>query len=250
MRIGIFSPIYHRNKEVQKFLINLLYSNFSHHEVYLCLGINGADENLKYFITSFADAASDRFKKILIFDPEENLGKPALVNIMVGSVKEQTGEDLDYVISIDSDFVMIDAGWLDKMVWIFENKGVLPIGALCSNQAGANCHVLDKDPMVMPIGPYNVITRAGNEGVAGGLLMTPKVLWDEIGGYFNHRKYASDDGHYALACAQRSLIMGMVQEVSFFHPHSTDHGYNSWKQRATADSLGEYEKNGFNFQKM
>ena len=247
MRVGIFSPVYHRNKEVEKFLITLLLSNFSDHEVYFFIGINGADSNLRYFISSYSEAVCDKFKKIVVYDPEENIGKPALVNIMVSESKDQAGEDLDYVISLDSDFVMIDSEWLNKLVWIFENKGSLPIGALCSNQIGASCHDLSGGVFVSSVGSFHVIFRNGNEGIAGGLLMTPKLLWDKIGGYFGHRIYASDDGHYALACAQMGLIMGMVPEVNFFHPASEDPGYVSWKKKAMSDSLVEEEKKGFNF---
>lgn len=246
--VGIFSPIYHRNKEVQKFLINLLYSNFSNHDTYLCLGINGADNNLRYFISSYAEAVSDRFKKILIIDPEENVGKPAIVNTMVKSLEEQIGKEVDYIVSMDSDLVTVDFNWLNKFQIVFDNYAETPVlGALCANQSGENCHILNVDPMVCNVGDYHIVTRAGNEGIAGGVLMTPNKIWKELGGYSAHRLYASDDGHYALACANKRYLMGMVQEVTFYHPHANNPEYSSWKHRATSDTLSEEEKKGFKF---
>jgi hypothetical protein len=247
-KIGIFTPIYHRNDDVEKFLFSMIFSDFGSHEVSLNIGINGADSFLRYFLDSYATKLLGPFKAIRVFDAESNIGKPRIINEMVADQISQG--PLDFIVSIDSDFVLMQSDWLIKMVSVYESfDHPVKLGALCSNQKGQNCHVLDKDPIIYPVNGCKVITRAGNEGVAGGLLMSRGSTWEEIGGYHAHRLYASDDGHYALSCAQRGYVMGMLEEVSFYHPFSNDPGYDQWKQRATKDALSTEEQSGYSFKK-
>lgn len=163
---------------------------------------------------------------------------------MVSTIANET--HLDYVLSYDSDMVVEDELWLAKYVDAFEQFLYWSdLGALAAQQSGECCHIMDKDPIRYKSQDFNYVTRAGNEGVAGGALLTPYHVWRTIGGYHAHRIYASDDGHYALSCAQRGLLMCIVNEVVLRHPENDDPAYSAWKHRAVADKLSEDERLGF-----
>ena len=257
--VGIFVPVYHRDDKVKASIESLLRTKvlgFSSGgmpwcvQMHVMVGINGASDELRNFLVSPPGAKKMiySFGDYRIYAPSRNLGKPKIVNDMVKDMAYRT--HLDYVISFDSDMVIEDDGWLLKMVEAF---GAFPkwadLGALSTNQTGACCHVLEPDPIRFESnwtghGYYSYTTRAGNEGVAGGTLMVPYHIWRAIGGYTAHRIYASDDGHFALECARRDLLMCVVNEVGLFHPPGDDQSYIEWKRRACTNSLSEEEAEG------
>jgi glycosyltransferase involved in cell wall biosynthesis len=215
--------------------------------IFIVVGINGCrPESLEELQKCRGLLTAKGFSYSQFLHPR-NLGKPESINTLVKTACNQIS--LDYIVSYDSDMVVTDPEWLLKFVEIYERYrpewGHSKLGALSGNQKEKCCHVLDKDPFTITFGNYHLVSRAGNEGVAGGVLFIPRHIWDVVGGYHAHRIYASDDGHFMLACAQLGLICPVVQEVSFIHPHETDTAYLDWKVRACQDQLLPHEQAGF-----
>lgn len=246
--IGIFIPVYHRDDKVRACINSLLdMEKVEGLHTRVMIGINGASYILRdWLINDIRDKANERWSSYETCDFCGNIGKPEAINKLVKLAT--TDRRLDYVVSCDSDMVAKDPRWLAKLVEAFE---LFPewkdLGCLSTEQSGERCHVLDKDPFTYRSldGRYTYVTRAGNEGVAGGCLITPYHVWRTLGGYHAHRLYASDDGHFALSCAQHNLLMCVVNEVVLEHPRGDDPGYSSWKHRALSDTLKDEEKKGY-----
>jgi len=245
-KVGIFVPVYHRDNKTKKSISSLLETEARDTsieiELSIYIGINGASQELLSYIEEKKQEFLNKGMRYEVFKSKTNIGKPKIVNIMV----ECLATEIDYVISYDSDMIVTDPYWVLKFVKIFESyKGDKKIGALCSQQSGNCCHVLDKDPFIYTAGDFTLITRAGNEGVAGGVLVTPFSIWESLGGYMAHRVYASDDAHYALSCANNNLLMAVVKEIEVYHPFEDDSGYVDWKARAARDLLMPEELGGY-----
>lgn len=247
MNIGIFIPVYHREKLVIECINSLLKTKSAKRDqLIFYVGINGAESSLRSYLNEVKKEFDIKGYRYVVYDPLINMGKPKMVNTLVKAyTKCSPSNKLDYIVSLDSDMVVLDQDWLIKILSFFQEFKEKPLGAICPNQKGNCCHVLDKDPIVYQAAGMTLITRAGNEGVAGGVLVTPYPIWDKLGGYEAHRIYASDDGHYALACSNNELIMGCLKEVSFFHPGEEDEGYINWKRKATSDKLIKKEEKGY-----
>lgn len=250
--VGIFVPVYHREDKVVESIKSLLATDVlwgksgvpERVSMQVMVGVNGASKSLMKFLAN--PPGLERFKYTFgdyrIYKAPRNVGKPRIVNDMVVDLAGTV--HMDYVLSYDSDMVAKDPLWLLRMLEAFRMFPMWrDLGALSANQAGECCHVIDKDPVKWTAGRYSYTSRAGNEGVAGGVLLTPYHVWRTIGGYTAHRIYASDDGHYALECARRNLLMCVVNEVELYHPPGDDQEYIEWKRRAVANRLfpEEYE---------
>ncbi len=251
LRTGIFVPVYYREDKVRRSIDSLIQTKTENdrydHTVFIWIGVNGASESLRSYLHDIILQSNKKFK-IRTYTPSDNrnIGKPKIVNEMVDRACKEI--NIDWVVSFDSDIVVNDKDWLLKLVdAYYRYEGALPLGAVCADQVVGNCHILDKDPIAYKAGVYNIVTRAGNEGVAGGVLATPIEVWNKLGGYHAHRIYGSDDGHYALACAQVGMTMGVVREATVTHPTEEDQDYNTWKKKAIQDTLSEEEKKGYKF---
>jgi len=251
--VGIFVPVYHREDKVVESVKSLLATDAlwtrgglpERVSMRIMVGVNGASKSLTRFLARPDGLEKFRYKfgDYRLYKPPTNMGKPKIVNRMVEDMA--AGTHMDYVLSYDSDMVARDPLWLLRMLEAYRSHPMWrDLGALSANQEGGCCHVLDKDPVRWEGGGYSYTSRAGNEGVAGGALLTPYHTWRAIGGYTGHRIYASDDGHYALECARRNLLMCVVNEVSLYHPPGDDREYIEWKHRALTDTLGEDELRG------
>lgn len=240
--VGIYVPIYHRYDYVIRSLSSLIETDISDLKVSFNFGINGADSHLRGFLVDLYNELHTRGITTRVTSPVQNIGKPKIINDLV----TDTIPKPDYIVSYDSDIIVTDKLWLKKVLEIFTlYQGEKPLGAVCPNQTVNCCHILDKDPIEYLAGPYSLHTRAGNEGVAGGVLVTPYKIWEQLGGYEAHRVYASDDGHYALSCATNNLLMAVALNISVEHPFEHDPKYSDWKQRAARDLLADDEKKGF-----
>lgn len=245
--VGIFVPVYYREEKVRACIGSLMGIHpVNGMDVHLMVGINGASQQLRSLLLDEMCGEKMPWTSYKAWDFGENVGKPKAVNLLVNMMAKDM--HLDYVVSCDSDMVATDSQWLYRFVDAFEEfPDWANLGCLSTDQDGERCHVLDKDPFYFKSndGKYSYVTRAGNEGVAGGCIITPYHVWRTIGGYHAHRIYASDDGHFALACAQRGLTMAVVNEVTLIHPPGDDQAYSMWKYRATSDTLSDEERKGF-----
>jgi len=247
--VGLFIPVYHRDSKVRACLESLKSMRQSFElDVHVMVGINGASLELREWLSSMRPSIDNPYPwdSYEVYDYGENLGKPKMVNRLVEAMASK--RKIDYVISCDSDMVAHNPTWVYEFVHAFECFPIWKdLGCLATQQTGECCHVLDKDPIhyTSPCGRYTYTTTAGNDGVAGGCIITPYYVWRTIGGYFANRLYASDDGHYVLSCAQRGLVMAVVNEVSLEHPGGDDPAYRAWKLRAVTDSLTPEEMKGF-----
>lgn len=209
-------------------------------DVTLALGVNEMNEELDSFLENFKTTKM----KIDVNKFDSNLGKGIAVNKLASKY------EFDFIISIDSDMICIDAEWLKKMVFVYfkyneepainrSNKQPRPLGSLCSNQMGYCCHMIDKkDPKRININiedKFNIISHVSGDGVAGGVLMSDAKTWKLIGGYHGGKLYATDDGHYNRDCHQKNKLVGYVEEVYFYHPHEFNDSYRQWKNKIVAD---------------
>jgi len=248
-RVGIFIPIYFREEAVKKCLLSLLRTNFNQLEVFLCLGINGATEMFKNdFLTDYVrEHDKNTFESVRIFNFGRNIGKPKIINEMTNRCKP-----FDFLVSIDSDMVTVDSKWLVNFLKIFHdwpdtNSSYPPLGALCANQQGHNVHLVKEmeSKFSVTCGEFTLWSTPRNDGVAGGVLITPVNVWKELRGYNAHNIYASDDGHYCQDCDSHGKAMAYVEEIFFYHPMEPDKEYGKWKYRAARNKLDKEERNGF-----
>jgi hypothetical protein len=213
-------------------------------EVFICIGLNGARQSFKDgYLTDFCKKYDKTvFASIRIFDVGENIGKPKMINHMT-----QSRNDYDFVVSIDSDMIAEDRNWLVKMLIVFGNYNhTKKLGALCSNQSGHNVHMVDSYQVIKKkVKGMTLITSPSNDGVAGGVLMTPLRVWHQLKGYRAFNLYGSDDGHYARDCFRNNYVMAYVDEISFYHPLPNDDGYAKWKSKAVSNRLSDEEIQGF-----
>lgn len=258
-RIGIFYPVYFREDLAIKSLESLLKSNFKPLEVFLAIGINGSNKKFRdflkdYIINNSMKFKGNKFSYIDVFDPNINFGKPKIINAM--SLKNEPA--FDFLVSMDSDIQITDSDWLLKMLHVFNtytedtrsNKKLKRLGALCANQEGHSVHQLEKYGKIsLKVKDYTLRSTLTNQGVAGGILLTPKSIWNEIGGYKATNLYGSDDGSYAIDCNRLNYIMAYVEEIKCFHPVDENIKYAEWKARSVNGELHDKEKRGF-FEEM
>lgn len=246
-RVGIFIPVYHREEMVKKCLDSLTTTLFHKIDPFLCIGLNGAKSDFResYLATYVKEHYGKTFDYIKVFDVGKNIGKPSMVNFMSSRYN-----DFNFLVSIDSDMVTINPRWLVDMLKIFHMyRGNKPIGSLCVNQAGNNVHTVKgfTDHLSMKVEEFTLWMTPKNYGVGGGVLMTPRDVWNHIGGYRAHNIYGSDDGHYNLDCASRGKISAYVDEIKFYHPSEESDDYSKWKLRAAKNQLAEDEERGYIF---
>lgn len=243
-KVGIFVPVYHRDNKTKKSISSLLETEAKDIELYVYVGINGASPELIVYLEEIKQDFLIKGINYNVFKSKTNIGKPKIVNLMV----ECIAVEVDYIISFDSDMIVSDPDWIIKFIEIFETyTGDKKIGALCAQQTGNCCHVLDKDPYEIKVGKYTLRYRHGNEGSAGGVLMTHFTTWNMLNGYRAFSKYGSDDGHMALDLANNDLIMPVVLEIELFHPFEENLGYADWKVRSIRGELSQEEESGFKF---
>lgn len=249
---GIFVPVYYREEKTKKCLASLLKTEFKKNQISLNIifniGINGAEETLyNYIMHDFQLHAKQKNFQITIHPWRHNHGKPKAVNMMVNHVVENT--TLDYVASCDSDIILINSDWLVDTIYAFEtfNDSKRKLGALCPDQLQDNCHVLKNNVNTYKWENNEIQWKSGNVGTAGGVLITPYKVWQELKGYTAHRIYGSDDGHYADLCSRKGYIMAVLKTVKVIHPHERDQGYNRWKRSILQDKLTNEDKKGYKF---
>ena len=251
-RIGIFIPVYFREDLAIKSLESLLKSNFKFLEVFLSVGINGANKKFRDFLKDYVINNSMQFKGkkftyIDVFDPNVNFGKPKIINAMA----KKNEHVFDFLVSMDSDIQITDPDWLLKLVHV-HNKYMKkiedgrPLAALCANQEGHSVHQVNKLGKVsLKLDDYTLVTTRTNQGVAGGILMASKHMWKHIGGYRASNIYGSDDGSYAIDSNNMNFLMAYVEEIKCFHPTDENINYAEWKLRSVNGELSDDEKNGF-----
>jgi len=249
-RVGIFIPVYFREDLAKKCLLSLLRTNFNKLSVYLYIGINGASKDFKnnFLVDYMRENNGKKFAHIGVWNLNKNEGKPKIINEMVSNASCE----IDYVVSMDSDMVTIDSMWLLNFIRVFHeyrqyNPDTRPLGALCANQTGHNVHLVKTMPghFNLKVGDFTLWSTPHNDGVAGGVLMTPLNVWNHLKGYSAHNIYGSDDGHYVRDCDLKGLLMAYVDEIKLYHPMNKDMEYADWKQRAAHNKLKEEERNGF-----
>jgi len=249
MQVGIFIPVYFREELVKKCLISLMRSNFDEISVFLCIGINGASKDFKQnFLREYIKRCDDYsiFEFIKVFDFNQNIGKPKMVNTMTVECP-----DFDYMVSMDSDMQVVDPHWLPKFLDVFYTYSTKyrteELGALCANQVGQNVHLTDKlEKLSRKVNKqYTITTTHNNEGVAGGVLIVPLELWKKIGGYSGVNIFGADDGPFMYSCHQLKKIVAYVEEINFYHPPSPDDDYHKWKVKSCKNELDDKESGFF-----
>lgn len=247
--VGICIPIYYREEKVKDSLESILNTDLSgsYYKIsaQLHFGINGCSEEFHFWLYSdlIPRAQAKGFTCSLYDKWGTNLGKPEAVNRMVAHM--ETGGAPKYIVSFDSDIVVTQNNWLYKLIEAYESyNGIDRIGALCPNQTEECCHTLEH-PKIHDWGSrdkavhnHSVRYAPGNHGVAGGVLFTPYRIWSGNKGYKAHRKYASDDGHYAQSLwLHGQYYMAVLDSVSVRHPGGDDVAYSNWKRQIIEKNL-------------
>lgn len=258
--VGVCVPIYYREDKAAKSIESLLSTSFQD-EIYklaiqLHFGVNGSTPEFHRWL--YADAiprAQNRGFEVSFYDKwGKNLGKPKAVNEMVTHMER--GCPPEYIVSFDSDIIILNSSWLLELVNAFESyEGPFRLGALCPEQLEACCHCLSNPKkyswkIEKPSRKYSIRYAEGNHGIAGGVLFTSYQLWKSLGGYAAHRRYAADDGHYAQALwVQGKYYMAILDQVQIIHPGGDAALYNAWKRDIIKNDLKDQDIQDFKFTK-
>lgn len=254
IKVLIAMPIYKRELLALNSIRSLIDTTEPDERINLkiAFGVNEMNAELERYLTDLQENPG-KFQ-LAIHNFHTNLGKARAVN----KIASLENYDFDYIVSIDSDMVCIDPKWLSKMVTVYLNynkkpeivssKGPVRLGSLCTNQLGYNVHMCT-NPIRVKVGPYTIISSAGNYGVAGGVLMSDVQTWKQLKGYRATKVYGTDDGHYNGDCATNNKLAGYLNEVSFYHPYEFNDIYRQWKnsivaQRETGTMNTLFYKNG------
>jgi len=244
-KVAVIIPIYHRESDTIKCIDS--FKNLVHggNEIIIYLAINGASEGLmKYLVETTKDIINSNIS-VSVRTEDVNLGKPKVVNYH--AERAIRDNDVDFIISMDSDMVPEDNAWILKFIDSWNSlmlSSSIRVGAICGNQSGQNCHV-PLEAQVFTASERQYTSATGNNGIAGGVLFTSSQMWESVGGYHAHRVYGSDDGHFCLAMQQRNFRVVISNDNTFYHPFPDDAGYVKWKQKAIQDNLSEEEKKGY-----
>ena len=264
IRVLIAIPLYYREEAGFNCIMSLLKTTVvpPNVSVQVVAGINLVNQEFKDVLNSLDKVHNGiRFD---VIDYGKNVGKPAVVNDIASKY------EFDYLMSLDGDMVCVNPRWLAGMLGVYTeyNKDQIvsnvngkrfsvPMGSLCVNQLGSNCHVLlDGTPglITRQIGPLTLMTRFGCGLIAGGGLMTDRDTWKSIGGYSTKTVYGGDDGYYHTMCHDKRKLSAYIKEISFYHPFELNRKYQEWKIRACKSFIGveggldESETEGFRFE--
>jgi GT2 family glycosyltransferase len=221
-QIKICIPVYYREDKVKTCLETLRSTDVSGLDVEVLIAVNGCSDEFVPYLKSLHPWAK-------IWFPGENIGKPKAINYLA----QGTWDGL--LVSLDSDLETTDRLWLKKMTRIFFEQGrALKLGALGVNYTGKSPHVeFQYKPRHCTInttqGAFTMMSEESNLGIGGGVLMTPRNVWNQIGGYSDKKVYGDDDGNYFKDCHTRGLSVAYPKEIYFHHPDETDLGYTEWK---------------------
>lgn len=210
--------------------------------------VNGADDELLQYIEGVTclrlpgvpnGAHADRH--LMLTNP----GKGASVNEVVRKELAKGGALPSFILSMDSDLVSHNPKWLHNLLdGYYRASRMRRIGAVVSDQTVNCCHV-PLNPISVGMGEMEIVFAEGNNGIAGGCLLTPLSVWLELGGYKAHRVYGSDDGHYMQSLHEAGYKSCIVKSCSLAHPHPRDVAYQDWKVRACRDQLADSETRGY-----
>lgn len=230
MNILIAIPIYYRDELAYNCAMSLVRNTVVPNDVHVTIafGVNKCGDELKGHLTNLSLDTTNRVS-IKFHDFNENIGKPSVVNRLSAIYQ------FDYLISLDGDMICIQPDWLVNLIGLYsvcEKLNPDKMGAMCGNQFGACCHILNEQSpsaLVWKCAGFTLIGHMHNEGVAGGILMTNSRTWKTIGGYDSTKIYGGDDGYYSNRCAQIGKQVVYVKEVGFYHPFDLNKSYAAWK---------------------
>ena len=242
--VRICLPVYFHTQKVKSCIASLLACTPSSEMlVEVCIGVNGADPELKSFLSTI-DISGTGIDSLTVTYFGRNIGKGACVNSLAKSFE---GSSSGFIISMDSDIVVKDTNWLPGLIRAYRVSHMYEIvGGIAADQEGQCCHV-DSGYAAITYDGVHFRKYDGNNGVAGGLLLIPSRVWESVGGYRAHNLYGSDDGHFGQDCACRGMSVLLCKSVVVFHPSEENPDYAQWKVRSVRNTLQDQEKQGFVF---
>lgn len=238
--------IYHRETDTRRCLDAFATTDANGIALTVALAVNGASPPFLAYLRRVYDGlepgipqgASTRFYQFA------NPGKGVAVNDVVRQEKAAGGR-FDFVLSFDADLVAQKPSWLHDLLQGYrQSLARCRTGGVVSDQCGNCCHVPRKAQQVSAPGT-DLVYAENNEGIAGGCLLVPFDVWEQVGGYKAHRVYGSDDAHFMEAAWLVGYSVCIVKACTMFHPYSDDAGYQDWKVRACQDRLRDDEKGGY-----
>jgi len=238
-------PIYHREEETLACLDAFSRTSLEGINLTVVLAVNGARDTFLDTLkkmTSGDEVGIPKGAQVRLLNLP-NPGKGVAVNTAVRLYADKT----DFVLSLDSDMVPTSENWLKIFVESFQEliANKIRVGAISSQQVGMCCHVPVSGEF-RNYGKFSYTFANGNQGIAGGCLLTPYAVWCELGGYRKSPNvYGGNDGYYMYDLYQSGYIAAIAENCVLFHPPSTDAKYADWKRRATIGKLREDERKGF-----
>lgn len=248
-KVCLCIPVYHQGHKVIRCLESLR-DNLSLGDVELVIGIgiNGADEDLIKRIHTLLNELSSKPGVSAAFANvyPTNLGKGAAVNELVKKIITEYGLQ-DFVLSMDSDMVSVQDGWIAKLVHAYNiAKHYGRLGGVAVDQEEHSCHQSTGYLDVIYDGTH-FFKYTGNNGIAGGGLLIPMHVWQSVKGYNAFNLYGSDDGHFMQDCSSMKLDVLLSKDVRLLHPGEDNSDYAQWKVRSARNTLEEQEKKGYQF---
>jgi GT2 family glycosyltransferase len=93
-KVGIFIPVYHRDKKVKDSINSLLLTSTQCIEVFVYIGINGASPELLRYLEDIKEEFTEKGIHYEIFISKTNIGKPKIVNLMVECIATEIDNKL------------------------------------------------------------------------------------------------------------------------------------------------------------
>jgi glycosyltransferase involved in cell wall biosynthesis len=226
-KIGIFVPVYFREKTVRVALKSLVKTMASDgYKVEAVLVDNRSNDELRAYLLELA-----KHKGVIAMLLDSNVGKAKAIT---EAAKRYSG--FDWFISCDSDILHLTPGWPGILVDCYRN---IPRAGMVSVDYVRNAnHPMPKQPLAMSIdvrGTRRVFHYGGQ--VAGGCFATAKEVWCAVG-YRNQGVYGGVDGIFRQNVADSlKRKCGYVEGVMAEHldDRTENEGYNKWKLSVQAN---------------
>lgn len=248
-KVCLCIPVYHQAAKVLRCLESLRdHLSLEGIELTIGIGINGAEDSLinsiNTIIKELSSIAGVRAAFANVYPT--NLGKGAAVNELAKKIVNEYGLQ-DFVLSLDSDMVSIQDGWIPKLVQAYKVAKLYgTLGGVAVDQEGNSCHYTTGF-LDLYYDSFHFYKYKGNQGVAGGGLLIPMHVWQAVKGYNAFNLYGSDDGHFAHDCAVRNWDILLSKDVRLIHPGEDNPDYAQWKVRSARNTLADQEKKGYKF---
>lgn len=192
----------------------------------------------KRFYESFED-----WLPFTLIENERNIGTARSVNR-----GWQQKRDDEYCVKMDSDIIISDNGWADKLEDAMSRDPNLGICCLKRRDLAENPHWPDghcyKSELIsLPHEPgqmWHVVEKVGH--CIGSVQMYSPALLSNIGYMAQFGKYGLDDSLAAVRCAVAGFYSAFYCGIDIEHPDPGDTPYQAWKQDYAGERMDKFSR--------